>query len=82
VTLYFKLKRNLSRLIIFKTLASGTSAELTLITSRTSSALTLANADSGPKAETRKKQNLTYFGKKNPNERTVSKNQRAPSLVN
>jgi len=41
-------KRNLSTLIIFKTLASEASAELTLIKSRTSSTDTLATADSDP----------------------------------
>jgi hypothetical protein len=70
-------KRNLSTLIIFKTLASGTSAELTLTTSRTSSTPTLATADSGPKTEMGKKQNLTYFGEKNRDERIASKNRRA-----
>ena len=64
-----------ARLTIFKTLTSGTSAELTLITSRTSSTPTLANADSGPKTETRKKPNLTYFGEKKRVERTVSKSE-------
>jgi hypothetical protein len=68
----FKLKRHLSTLI-FKTLTSGTSVELTLITSRTSPALTLANADSDPKPETRKKPNLTYFGEKKHVKGTLSK---------
>jgi len=60
-----------ARLIIFKTLASGTSGELTLITSRTSSTDTLANADSGPKKKTGKKTDLTYFGEKNRVLKTV-----------
>jgi hypothetical protein len=38
-----------ARPIIFKTLMSGISTELTLITPRTSSTETLAKADSGPK---------------------------------
>ena len=63
-----------ARLTVFKTLASGTSAELTLITSRTSSTDTLANADSGPKTTTGKKPDLTYFGKKNPNQKPCQKN--------
>jgi hypothetical protein len=69
-------------LIILKTLASETSAELTLITSCTSSALTLANTDSGPKTETRKKQNLTYLGEENHVRKTVSKKDaRAKPLI-
>jgi len=62
-----------ARLTIFKTLASGTSAELTLIMSRTSSTDTLAKADSGPKSKTEKKQNLRNFGGKNYVKKTVSK---------
>jgi len=65
-----------ARLTTFKTLASGTSAELTLITSRTSSTDTPANADSDPKTETGKKPNLRNFGEKNPKGKTVIKKQR------
>jgi len=45
-----------ARLIIFKTLASGTSPELTLITSRTSSADTLAKQTLTPKQKRERSQ--------------------------
>jgi len=62
-------------LIIFKILASGISDELTLMTSRTSSAETLAKTALAPQylRKLRKKPNLNYFGRKNRGKRTVSK---------
>jgi hypothetical protein len=51
-------------LIIFKALESGTSVELTLITSRTSSTDTLATADSGPK-HNEKEAEFKEFWRKN-----------------
>jgi len=62
-----------ARLTIFKTLASGTSAELTLITSRTSSTNTLAK-QTLLQTKTGKKPNLRNFGEENYIRKTVSKN--------
>jgi len=61
-----------ARLTIFKTLASGTSAELTLITSRTSSTDTLAKQTLAPN-ENGKEANLRNFGEKNYARKTVEK---------
>ena len=62
-----------ARLVILAILESGISAELTLITSRTSSTVTPAKQTLAPKKK-RREPDLRNFGEKNHVEETMSKN--------
>jgi len=66
-----------ARLTIFKTLASGTSAELTLTTSRTSSTETLAKQTLAPQEESGKEAKFKESWRKEPSQKnSVRKTER------